>query len=337
MKVQITTPSRIHATLIDLNGSLGRIDGSIGITLANPNWKILFETLTKNQLVINVPRQVEGNYIDLLVNDILKQFKLDPLKAPIKITVQETIPRHVGLGSKTQLALALADGISRLLKLEGTPLSKEILASVVNRGGTSGIGVTSYFVGGLIVDGGHEFGTGKEKNAFLPSSASSASPAPVIFREEMPDDWRVIVAIPKLQKGAHDAEEVNVFKNFCPVPLIEVEKLSHIILMKLLPAIKKRKFHEICESINFFQDIGFKKIEVDLRGKSFRDLLKSWQNSGAPCAGMSSFGPAIYSLAENEDQALKLKNAIDDIMKDTAGISFISKMQNSGAIIKYLS
>ncbi|HME54644.1 MAG TPA: beta-ribofuranosylaminobenzene 5'-phosphate synthase [Candidatus Lokiarchaeia archaeon] len=337
MKLQILTPSRIHATLIDMNGSLGRIDGSVGFTLANPGWKIIFETINDTQLKISLPRHFEGNYVEKLVHDILQQYNMSAETASMKISVMETISRHIGLGSKTQLALALADGISRLLKLEGTPLSKEILASVVKRGGTSGIGVTSYFIGGFIIDGGHDYGEGKEKYSFLPSSASNAAPAPVLFRDELPDEWRIVIAIPHLVQGAHDAEEMNIFKECCPVPLNDVEKLSHIILMKLMPAVKRKNFDDICECIKFFQTIGFKKNEIDLRGQSFRDMITAWQDAGAPCVGMTSFGPALYTIARDMDQANELKQSVDNIMSEEGSLAFITRMQNTGASIKYLS
>ena len=337
MKLQILTPSRIHATLIDMNGSLGRIDGSVGFTLANPGWKIIFETIDDDALKINLPPQFEGNYVEDLVYDILQQYNMSAETASMKISVLETISRHIGLGSKTQLALALADGISRLLKLEGTPLSKEVLASVVKRGGTSGIGVTSYFNGGFIIDGGHDYGEGKEKYSFLPSSASNAAPAPVLFRDELPEEWRFVIAIPSLIQGAHDAEEVKIFKECCPVPLNDVEKLAHIILMKMMPAVKRKNFDDICDCVNFFQTIGFKKNEIDLRGQLYRNIITTWQEAGAPCAGMSSFGPALYTLAKDVDQANDLKRIIDDIMNEQGGLSFVTRMQNSGASIKYLS
>jgi beta-ribofuranosylaminobenzene 5'-phosphate synthase len=335
MKLQITTPCRIHATLIDMNGSIGRIDGGIGFTLSNPSWKIDFETTESPPIMIDVPKEVGGNYIDVLVSDVLKNFGSSSDKARISIKVRGIIPRHVGLGSKTQLALALGDGISRLLKLDNTPLSKEILASIVKRGGTSGIGVTSYFHGGAIIDGGHEFGVGKEKESFLPSSASSASPAPVLSRDDLPVGWRAVIGIPMLEKGAHDAEEVGIFKHYCPVPIAEVQQLSHVILMKLLPAIKQQRFNEICACINIFQNTGFKKVEVDLRGKAYRRMLQDWRDAGAPCSGMSSFGPAIYSLAENDAQAFALRKSLDSILRPHGGTSFISKLQNTGAIINY--
>lgn len=335
MKLQITTPCRIHATLIDMNGSIGRIDGGIGFTLSNPSWKVDFETTESPPLMLDVPEGIEASFIHVLVSEVLNCFGMLSAKARIGIKVREIIPRHVGLGSKTQLALALADGISRLLKLDNTPLSKEVLASIVRRGGTSGIGVTSYFHGGAIIDGGHEFGAGKEKESFLPSSASNARPAPVLSRDDMPEGWRAVIGIPTLEEGAHDADEIDIFKQNCPVPISEVQQLSHVILMKLLPAIKQQRFNEICDCINFFQDIGFKKVEVGLRGKVYRQMLRDWRAAGAPCAGMSSFGPTIYSLAESDVQALALRRSLDAIMQPHGGTSFICRMQNTGATIKY--
>ncbi len=337
MQLQITTPCRIHATLIDMNGSIGRIDGGIGFTLSNPGWKVDFETTESPPLMLDVPEGVEASYIHVLVSEVLNCFGMLPANVRIGIKVREIIPRHVGLGSKTQLALALADGMSRLLKCDNTPFSKEILASIVRRGGTSGIGVTSYFHGGVIIDGGHEFGAGKEKDSFLPSSASNARPAPVLSRDDLPAGWRCVIGIPTLDEGAHDADEINIFRQNCPVPISEVQQLSHAILMKLLPAIKQQRFKEICGCINLFQETGFKKVEVGLRGHAFRQMLQDWRDAGAPCSGMSSFGPAIYSLAESEAQAKELRKSIDAIMKPHGGTSYVSGMQNTGASINYLT
>ncbi len=39
--VTIRTPARLHFALIDLNGSLGRIDGSIGLAINDPHFEIV--------------------------------------------------------------------------------------------------------------------------------------------------------------------------------------------------------------------------------------------------------------------------------------------------------
>jgi beta-ribofuranosylaminobenzene 5'-phosphate synthase len=41
--IKITTPCRLHITLIDMNGELGRVDGGAGLTLSSPNVKITAE------------------------------------------------------------------------------------------------------------------------------------------------------------------------------------------------------------------------------------------------------------------------------------------------------
>jgi beta-ribofuranosylaminobenzene 5'-phosphate synthase len=39
--LKITTPSRLHMTLIDMNASRGRVDGSIGLTLDKPRKNLM--------------------------------------------------------------------------------------------------------------------------------------------------------------------------------------------------------------------------------------------------------------------------------------------------------
>ncbi len=38
--IEIKAPSRLHITLIDLNGALGRVDGGVGLTLDSPALRI---------------------------------------------------------------------------------------------------------------------------------------------------------------------------------------------------------------------------------------------------------------------------------------------------------
>src|SRR5690606_8601338 len=98
--------------------------------------------------------------------------------------VREIFPSHSGLGSGTQLSLAVAQLIS---KINDQDLTAPEMAEIVGRGGTSGIGVASFDQGGFIVDGGHRTNI---KHGFLPSSASKASAPPIIARYNFPDDWK---------------------------------------------------------------------------------------------------------------------------------------------------
>ena len=49
----IKSPSRLHLTLIDMNGSYGRIDGGIGLTIKDPNFVLYGELEKKESLLIS--------------------------------------------------------------------------------------------------------------------------------------------------------------------------------------------------------------------------------------------------------------------------------------------
>ncbi len=324
MKIEVKTPSRLHFTLIDLNGSLGRIDGGIGVTLDYPN--VLIEAEPSKSIL------VEGEKKDLAESIIRKAInKISPGNG-VKIKIKSTIPDHVGLGSKTQLSLAIATAINRIYARN---FSVRELVKIVGRAGTSGIGVAAFERGGFILDGGHSFGPGKQKEKFLPSSASLAPPAPVIIRQDVPEDWFFVIGIPNVDKGAHGAREVGIFKKYCPIPLREVEKLSHLILMKTLPAIMDKDIEVFGKSLHEIQKIGFKKVEVELQDRVVKKLINFMIENGAYGSGVSSFGPAVYGLVSGIETAEKLSLETELFLKKhTGGTAFISGVNNKGVEVK---
>jgi len=312
--IEIITPSRLHITLIDLNADIGRVDGGIGLTLDEPCIHI---TAEKSKYTI-----ITGN--SKLANRMKKSADLvaEALGSGIHIDIKKDYPSHVGLGSGTQSALAAGMAVNKLYDLG---LSVNSIAIKVGRGGTSGIGVASFEKGGFILDGGHKF---KEKKAFSPSAASKAPPAPVLFQKDFPD-WNIVLAIPNL-KGAFSAREVDIFQKYCPIPLKEVQTLCHIILMQMLPAIVEEDIVEFGSAINKIQEIGFKRREVELQSPKIKELIKLMQEY---CygAGMSSFGPVVYGIADHPN---KVKSTIQKFLDDTLGGEVrVTKARNEGAYI----
>lgn len=309
--LKITTPSRLHMTLIDMNASRGRVDGSIGLTLDKP---VISITAERSDII-----EVKGS------SEHAERMKkstaaLLPDGKGIHINIEKDYPSHIGMGSGTQAALAAGMAVNRLYDLG---LSVHEIAVKVGRGGTSGIGVAAFEKGGFILDGGHKF---SEKKAFLPSAASRLPPAPVLLRQDFPD-WPLIIAIPR-QKGASMKNEVNIFQKECPVPLREVEQLSHVILMQLLPALAEEDIAAFGSGINAIQELGFKKREVALQPVS-NVLMKSLREGGAYGAGMSSFGPTVYAFGEDTDELRKIAGEFIG----NKGQVFITKPRNKGAKI----
>ncbi len=194
------------------------------------------------------------------------------------------------------------------------------MGRIVGRGGTSGIGIAAFDSGGFILDGGH---SKREKPDFLPSSASKASPAPVLARHDFPD-WKIALVVPKAKRRVHGGEEVSIFKSRCPIDIAEVQKLSHLILMKALPAVVEEDIAAFGETINEIQGLGFKEIEVGLQPLEVREIMETCREHSYG-AGLSSFGPAIYALIEDEAE---LKGALEDFELEEL---IVTRANNTGA------
>lgn len=315
--IEVVTPSRLHITLIDLNGALGRIDGGVGLTLDFPSVKI--NAREDAQLAVSGNTAFE-NRIRRAASAIMAQHDV----GGVAIEVVDEFPAHVGLGSGTQVALAVGTAISELYDLRLTPTA---IARLTGRGGTSGIGVAAYDRGGFIIDGGH-----KGKTAFLPSSASGKyDPAPMIVRHDFPD-WAIVLAIPNLH-GASDRREVDIFKQKCPLPLTEIQELCHVILMEMLPAVVERDIESFGRSIDRVQMLGFKRRELELQ-PFCAHLVQFMRDNGALGAGMSSFGPAVYGIADGK----RLQPAVQRYLDETIGGEVHAvKAQNSGARVREIS
>jgi beta-ribofuranosylaminobenzene 5'-phosphate synthase len=325
MSVIIKTPCRLHFGLIDMNGALGRIDGGVGLALNTPN--VIIEARLSNRL------EVTGRKAGLargIVKMVMKHYKM---RGGAFVKVIDLIPEHVGLGSTTQLSLAIAKCLTELHNIKATA---EELATVVKRGGTSGIGVAAFEYGGFILDGGHTFGRGKEKECFLPSKASKAPPPPILARYKVPYDWLFVLVIPNIAKGAHGEREVKIFTKYCPITVNEVRRISHIILMKILPSVASPNIEEFGEGLSEIQNFGFKKIEIELQHPIARELISKLKEVSYG-TGMSSFGPTVYALVKGRAMTEKVKTTAEELLssRKLTGNVIVAEVNNSGASLSF--
>lgn len=313
----VETPSRLHFTLIDLNGESGRIDGGIGTALTSPAYKIKVAASNSDDFSQDIK-----NIIGLMKKEMRINNKY-------KIKTVNAIPEHSGLGSKTQLSLAVAAAVS---KLEGYSYTPRELARIVHRGGTSGIGVVAFEYGGFILDAGHSV---KEKKDFLPSHYSNTSPPPVVFRQELPKDWYFVLITPRVKERIYGKMEKEIFQKFCPIPKKEVEKLSRLILMKTIPAILEKDIELFGESLTEIQSIGFKRIENNCQQWNIKALYRFLDKKGVFGRGLSSFGPTVYAITKGKENAIELSEDAVNYFKDTKTDAIVtySNTRNTGASV----
>ncbi len=333
MKVRITTPCRIHLSLIDENGYTGRVDGGVGLMLDQPN-VVLEVSNSADEFAIECHRYYRES-VHVINEKASKVFKLFHINNKnFHFNLLRYYPSHVGLGSKTQLSLAIGTAISKLKNMD---IPIEEITKMVERGGTSGIGWRGFETGGFILDGGHDYGIGKEKENFLPSSASgSANPALTISKYNIPENWRFVLVIPNVKPGAYGEEEVDIFKKYTPIPRDEVNEVSHQILMKMLPGILRNDLQCFGEGLKRIQSIGFKRIEISLQKQIVKDLLKLFEKIGVKAYGMSSFGPSILGITDSAEEAEKLKETVEKHLNGIGGHIYLCRPNNTGAKIEYI-
>src|SRR5659263_119467 len=85
----ITTPSRLHLALIDMNASIGRVDGSIGITLDEPVIKI---SARKSDIV-----EITGNLKLQLSQPINMEFQISEHFERMIISAKALLPDGEGI------------------------------------------------------------------------------------------------------------------------------------------------------------------------------------------------------------------------------------------------
>lgn len=318
-EVRITTPSRLHFSLIDLNGKLGRIDGGFGLAINEPNFQIVAEPST--EILVE-----SETYHDRACEILIRLQQIFQFQG-VKLKLISEIPTHSGFGSGTQLSLGIASAVNTLYDLNLNVLE---LAKVVGRGGTSGIGVAAFETGGFIVDGGHRYP--EQKSSFLPSAAAdNISPPPILFRHTFPE-WKLLIVLPNCDR-IYGEKELDLFRTLCPQPAAVAPKLSHFLLFKILPAILENDMNSFGKALNEIQTFGWKKVEIDAQGAELLQTLEFLQSNGASGAGVSSWGPAICAVSDDIEG---LKRKTEGFLRKltSGGMCFITSANNIGADIK---
>lgn len=289
-KVIVTTTARLHMGFIDLNGSKGRLFGSLGVALNSPTTQI--EISKSKKTVIEAKNQLN------VVKIVEKFAKTLNLESDFSVKIHQNIPTHAGLGSGTQMALAIGAGLNVLFDLN---LSATELATITNRGARSGVGIGTFEQGGLVVDGGRNLNSNQ-----LP---------PIIARHTFPEDWPILLILDDADQGVFGDEELQAFETLPKAGLINAQQLSHAVLMQALPAIVERDYAQFCQAIHTLQLATGQYFSAAQGGHyksaTVASVLNYLDNEGVMGKGQSSWGPtgfAIFdSVASADNMLVQLK------------------------------
>jgi beta-ribofuranosylaminobenzene 5'-phosphate synthase len=313
---------RIHITLIGMNENDYRINGGIGFSINSPTLGCHFEP--SDDININDSREInltddEKKRLFKTVNDIKYNNKF---KNGMTCKIQGEILPHYGLGSTTSLYLACTEA---LYLMNNKSYNQGQLISLSKRGGTSGIGINTYFDGGFIFD----VGIKNIDNKLMPSSSvQRMGKIPLIIHKTKLPDWNIGVCIPKYIKNKSEQEEVDFFKKHCPINKSHIENILYESVYGITSSIIEGNYDTFCQSINVIQSTKWKHLERSLYGNALLDLEKKIKYFGADCVGMSSLGPAIFFMAENIDDIIRNLSHEESSLK-----CYHAKFNNCGRMI----
>lgn len=333
--VEVTVPARLHLGLLDLEGGLGRRFGSLGLTLDAPCTRLVLTRHPAGAATAGgggsgpeaAALTLGGAEAARAQRYFERAAAAFGLRGSYHLQIDEAIPAHQGLGSGTQLALAVGFAACRL---GGSPASPREIGQALGRGRRSGIGIGAFEGGGLLLDGGLRVEAGPD-----------APPPPILCRLAFPDDWRVLLISAEKSGGGglSGTDELEAFERLTPFPAETAARLCRLMLMAALPALAERDLAGFGAAVGELQRTTGDHF-APLQGGRFAhpkvaEVLAWLEAEGVAGLGQSSWGPTGFALLGSAAEAERLMAAARARWGADSGLGFeIRRGRNEGAVMR---
>jgi beta-RFAP synthase len=272
--IRVEAPARLHLGMLAVGDAGTRRFGGLGVAVERP--AVVLEASPADELT------VEGADAERAL--AFAERCRDALGLPgAHLRVLEAIPSHVGLGSGTKLALAVAQALAAV---HGRALDAPALAAAAGRAARSAVGMWTFALGGLVVEGG----------------VRDEGSAPLLMRHAMPDDWRIVIVVPDAEPGLSGPAEAQAFERLVP-SAERSATIAQLVLTSLLPALVERELEEFGDALTRVQQLVGDEFS-SMQGGRFPPraggLVDALLEGGAAGAGQSSWGPAVYGVVGSE-------------------------------------
>jgi beta-RFAP synthase len=276
--------ARLHLGFFDLEGGTGRRFGSFGLSLDQPATRLTARRADETR--------ISGAEQDRTARYLAAMRAHLGLSGHYAIDIVQAMPSHAGLGSGTQLALAVAAAVRRLEGLADDPRGD---AQRLERGARSGIGIGLFGRGGLVVDGGR---------------GSRAEPPPLLARLEVPESWRVLLVLDPDRAGLSGPQERSAFDALGPMDPAVSGAICRLVLMQALPALAEQDLPGFGSAITAIQNHAGDYFAPSQGGRFTSplvgDAMRVLAAAGATGIGQSSWGPTGFAFAADDSEAARL-------------------------------
>jgi beta-ribofuranosylaminobenzene 5'-phosphate synthase len=275
--VRVEAPARLHLGMLAVAGDSGRRFGGLGVSVSRP--AVVLETERADEL------SAEGADAERALAFARRSRDALGLAGGAHLRIVEAIPQHVGLGSGTKLALAVTQALAAL---EERDIGAPGLAGATGRAARSAVGMWTFALGGLVVEGGHRPGVDR--------------PAPLLARHSMPEDWRAVLVVPAAEPGLSGGAEEEAFGQLVPAPERSAA-IAQLVVTSLLPALVEHELDEFGAALTRIQELvgdSFASAQGGRFHPRAAPLVDALLRFGAAGAGQSSWGPTVYGVVGSE-------------------------------------
>ena len=317
----VSVGGRLHVGFQNLALAHERLYGGIGIGLDEPRIRVRARRSERVTAPTGAPRR----YANLAVSI---------LDVPgIDLDVERALPRHVGLGSGTQLALATYAATA--LAYDREPSVREH-APALGRGGRSGVGVATFEGASFVVDGGHP------SSAFAdgPPVAGEWTVPPVLTRRTLPDEWRFVIAVPDVDVGRNGLAEAASMRTVVEQADPSVaDEIASVVTRQLLPGVATgdlERFGAAVERVDRLNGSWYADVQNDVYPSPVSALVEALSDEPS-LAGLaqSSWGPAVFGVTDVRNVG-DAASAADDALSTCGfdGTVYTTRAVSSGARIE---
>jgi beta-ribofuranosylaminobenzene 5'-phosphate synthase len=308
--VRVEAPARLHLGMLAVAGDGERRFGGFGVSVDRP--AVVLEAEPADEL------SAEGRDAERALAFAHRCRDALRLAGGARLRVVEAISQHVGLGSGTKLALAVAQALAAL---EGRDVDAPGLAEASGRAARSAVGMWTFALGGLVVEGGHRPGVER--------------PAPLLAHHPMPEQWRAVLVVPAATPGLSGGAEEKAFEQLVPAPERSAV-IAQLVLTSLLPALVERELDEFGAALTRIQQLVGDSFAAAQGGRFHpraSPLVDALLRFGAAGAGQSSWGPTVYGVVGSEAAGRELARRMEDLVGGEGSVELVA-FDNRGARVE---
>ena len=312
--IEVRSPSRLHFGLLAFDPSGGRQFGGVGLMVRRPD--LVVRVKAAAGFTATGPL---GGRAKAFARGLARRCGRSIKGANIEVV---RAPRpHCGLGTGTQLAMAVGKAMAKLSGVEAADAGE--LAKLVDRGQRSAIGAYGFFKGGLIVEGGKS-----EPNRL----------SPLLARQAFPRDWRVVLICPQEMRGFSGKAERHAFGTLPAISEQATGRMCRLVLLGLLPAVADRDITGFGESLYELQQVTgrcFKSAQGGVYASPLLQRIVTFaRKQGVSGVGQSSWGPTLYAVTDDRDRARHVAAAVRGRFDLSAEEVMITQADNRGATVR---